>query len=231
MAFPGRSGLTAAWPWGLARPDMMTTTLAPVSVDIGAVQTTRKLCLLVTVVTIGALFALGAPCWSPAVQATIKWVGFGLILICICGRTWCSLYIGGRKTSALVTIGPYSISRNPLYLFSIIGAVGAGAQVGGVSIAILAGIFVWIVHLTAVIQEERLLLAEHADAFRRYVADVPRFLPRLSGWQDVAVLEVRPRSVTTTFVDACFFLAAVPLAALFAYVQAAGYIRVFLTLP
>jgi protein-S-isoprenylcysteine O-methyltransferase Ste14 len=231
MAFPARFGLTAARPWALARPDLMTTTLAPAGVDIGAVQTTRKLCLLLTVATIGVLFMLGAPCWSPPVQATVKWVGFGLILICISGRTWCALYIGGRKTSELVTVGPYSISRNPLYAFSVIGAIGAGAQFGGVSVAILAGIFAWIVHRMVVTQEERLLLAEHGDAFRRYLADVPRFLPRLSRWTDVEVLAVRPRSVATTFVDACFFLSAIPIAALFAYVQAAGYIRVFLTLP
>lgn len=231
MAFPGRSGLTASWPWAVARPDMMATTLAPAVVDIGAVQTTRKLCLLLTAATVGALLMLGAPCWSPPVQAMIRWIGFGLILICISGRTWCALYIGGRKTSELVTIGPYSVSRNPLYSFSIIGAIGTGAQLGGVSVAILAGTFAWLVHTMVVLQEERLLLAAHGDTFRRYLADVPRFLPRLSRWRDVEVLEVRTRGVATTFIDACFFLAAVPIAALFEHLQAAGYIRVLLTLP
>jgi protein-S-isoprenylcysteine O-methyltransferase Ste14 len=215
----------------MARPGITTAPIAPAGVDIGAVQTVRKLCLLLAVASVGALFMLGESCWSPPVQATIKWLGFGLILICISGRTWCALYIGGRKTSELVTIGPYSISRNPLYMFSIIGAIGAGAQFGGVAVTILAGIFAWIVHRIVVTQEERLLLAKHGDAFRSYVADVPRFLPCLSRWKDVEVLAVRPRSVTTTFVDACFFLSAVPLAALFAYAQEADYIRVFLTLP
>jgi len=42
------------------------------------------------------------------------------------GRLWCSLYIGGRKTHELVSAGPYGWCRNPLYLFSLIGALGVG---------------------------------------------------------------------------------------------------------
>ncbi|MGO7726914.1 hypothetical protein ACC713_12320 [Rhizobium johnstonii] len=41
---------------------------------------------------------------------------FGTLLIAfgIIGRIWSTIYIGGRKNSALVTQGPYSITRNPL---------------------------------------------------------------------------------------------------------------------
>lgn len=36
----------------------------------------------------------------------IEWIGVVLIFICIFGRSWCSLYIGGRKKTELVTRGP-----------------------------------------------------------------------------------------------------------------------------
>src|SRR5262249_59580439 len=138
---------------------------------------------------------------------------------------------GGRKPHGLSTAGPYSISRNPLYVFSIIGAVGIGAQFGAVSVAIFAGLCAWLIHILVVRQEERLLLAEHGEVYAKYAAEVPRFLPRFALWKNVDVLEVRPRAVTRTFVDACIFLAAVPVAAAFDLLHHLGLLRVFFRLP
>jgi protein-S-isoprenylcysteine O-methyltransferase Ste14 len=210
---------------------MKMMTLADGSVDIGSVQTIRKIVLLLAVAVLATLFIVGGPQWSDRVENAIEWVGCGLIVVCILGRTWCSLYIGGRKTSRLVTTGPYSVSRNPLYVFSMIGAAGIGAQLGAVSVALLAGVFAWIVHILVVIQEERLMLASHGDAFRDYAARVPRFLPRMSGWKNVELLEVQPRAVVTTFFDACIFLAAIPLAEFFEHFQRTGVIPILLRLP
>src|SRR5215471_2941328 len=205
---------------------MTTTPLASVGVDIGAAQTTRKFHLLLAVATVGALFAFGASRWPERIHERIEWAGLVLIFICIGGRCWCALYIGGRKNSELVTTGPYSITRNPLYVFSILGAIGVGAQFGGISVAVLAGLFAAIIHVSAVSQEERVLLAQHGDIYRQYVARVPRFLPDLLRWKDVDALEVQPRAVVTTFIDACLFLAAVPIAESLEYFQQLGYIHV-----
>lgn len=54
----------------------------------------------------------------------IEGVGAFLIVVAIVGRTWCALYIGGRKLEELVQCGPYSIVRNPLYVFFLFGVVG-----------------------------------------------------------------------------------------------------------
>jgi protein-S-isoprenylcysteine O-methyltransferase Ste14 len=223
--------LTSPQASGKTRPGMKMTTLADGSIDIGSVQTIRKIVFLLGVGVLTALFIVGASRWSINVEDGIEWAGIGLIVIAIVGRTWCSLYIGGRKTSLLVTTGPYSVSRNPLYVFSIIGAIGIGAQLGTISVAVLAGVFAWLVHILVVIQEERLLRASHGEAFRDYAARVPRFWPRLSAWSNVDLLEVRPRNVVITFFDACIFLAAVPLAEVFEYLQHTGVLPVLLRLP
>jgi protein-S-isoprenylcysteine O-methyltransferase Ste14 len=154
----------------MTRPCMKTSTLAPSVDDIAAVQMARKLGLLVTLATFAALFFFCGPRWSSVVHETMRWIGAGLIFVCIMGRTWCSLYIGGRKNHELVTIGPYSVSRNPLYVFSIIGALGIGAQFGAVSVVVLAGVCAWLIHILVVRQEERLLLAEHDEVYARYLA-------------------------------------------------------------
>jgi protein-S-isoprenylcysteine O-methyltransferase Ste14 len=210
---------------------MKPTTLDPPAVDIHSVQMARKLGLLVTLAVFAVLFFFGGPAWSEEVRETINWIGAGLIFICISGRTWCSLYIGGRKNYELVTTGPYSISRNPLYVFSIIGAVGVGAQFGAVSVAILAGACAWLVHILVVRQEERLLLAEQGEAYARYLAEVPRFFPRFSLWKNVDLLEVRTRAFARTFADACIFLGAVPAAAALDLLHNLGLLRVLFRLP
>jgi len=210
---------------------MRFATLATPNVDIGSVQTIRRVCLLLTVAFVAIVFTFSTSRWPYPARAAIEWAGLALLGICIGGRTWCSLYIGGRKTSELVTTGPYSLSRNPLYLFSTIGAVGVGAQLGAVSIAMLAGLFAWAAHVPVMVHEERLLLAAHGERYRSYLARVPRFLPRFSGWQDAELLEIRPHAVIKTFLDACYFLAAVPTVALVEYLQNTGVVRVVLHLP
>jgi len=215
----------------MTRGGMKPTTLAPPAVDIHSVQMARKLGLLVTLAIFVVLFFFGGSRWPSAVHETLRWLGAGLIFVCISGRTWCSLYIGGRKTHELVTTGPYSISRNPLYVFSIIGAIGIGAQFGAVSVAVLAGVCAWLVHILVVRQEERLLLADHGEAYSRYLAEVPRFFPRFSLWRDAEVMEVRTRAFTRTFVDASLFLAAIPVAAAFDLLHDLGLLRVFFRLP
>ena len=52
--------------------------------------------------------------------------GLALVGLATVGRLWCSLYISGYKDAQLVTTGPYSVSRNPLYFFSLLGFAGIG---------------------------------------------------------------------------------------------------------
>ena len=210
---------------------METSALASPRVDIGFVQTVRKLVLLAAIAIVGALCIFTASRWPRPIHETIEWTGLALIFICICGRTWCSLYIGGRKNSEIVAVGPYSVCRNPLYVFSIIGAAGAGAQLGAISTAVICGAFTWLVFWLVALQEERYLLAEHGETYRAYLARVPRFLPRLSQWNNVEVLEVRSSALVTTFLDACFFIAAAPVSEVVEYLQHAGLIHVFLRIP
>ncbi len=209
----------------------METALTSARVDIGFVQTVRKIALVIALAVMGALCAFTASRWSARAHEAIEWAGLGLIFICICGRTWCSLYIGGRKNFEIVSLGPYSVSRNPLYVFSIIGAVGVGAQFGALSTAVVCGVLAWMVFVLVAMQEERYLLAEHGESYREYVARVPRFIPRLSQWRNAELIEVRPRAVVTTFLDACFFVAAIPVAEGLEYLQHAGIIPVLLRVP
>ncbi|RZJ44864.1 MAG: isoprenylcysteine carboxylmethyltransferase family protein, partial [Brevundimonas sp.] len=137
----------------------------PVALSLDIVQRRRKwFAGLVLVVLLGltasvrSVTAFGGD-WHDDVEA----LGLALIIIAIVGRGWCSLYIGGRKKAEIVDRGPYSITRNPLYVFSFIGAFGIGAQTGSLVIGAVFAIATVLVFLRTVGREEA-WLAEHFGA-------------------------------------------------------------------
>lgn len=166
-----------------------------------------------------------------AFYEAIELFGALLIIICIFGRTWCTLYIGGRKKDEIVNVGPYSVTRNPLYIFTLIGAIGAGLQTGSLLVGLLAAIVTGLVFAFVVRREEVYLAAAFPEDFQAYAARVPRFFPRFGGWRDVDELVVKPRLVRQTFLDASLFLAAIPIADLIEWSQQAGYLPILVYLP
>jgi protein-S-isoprenylcysteine O-methyltransferase Ste14 len=200
---------------------------------IHTVQTIRKIVLAIGIAL--GLFVFAATdskhVTGSAMHELIEWIGFVLITMCILGRTWSSLYIGGRKIEELVTVGPYSVMRNPLYFFSILGGAGVGAQSGSVVVALICGVLAYIVFYVVVLQEEKVLLERYGDVYRRFMARVPRFFPKPSLWADESTLTIRPRRVVMTFLDALIFLLAIPIAEGLEHLQDIGTIPVLLTLP
>jgi protein-S-isoprenylcysteine O-methyltransferase Ste14 len=200
---------------------------------IADVQIVRKIVLGVAVLIGVLLFAVTHASRASGTSAheMIEWAGIVAIVACILGRTWCSLYIGGRKIEELVTVGPYSVMRNPLYFFSILGAAGAGAQLGSLVSGFIFGLLAWLVFYLEVLQEERVMAARYGADFAAYMAAVPRFLPNPRLWRDVPMLTVMPPKVVRTFVDAMWFLLAVPVAEGFEQLQSTGVLPVLLRLP
>ena len=94
-------------------------------------------------VVLAAAFMLTQPVFVGRAHELIEMTGIGLVIICIAGRMWSCLYIGSRKNRELVTTGPYSITRNPLYLFSTIGAAGIGLMFGSIAATLGLGLLAY----------------------------------------------------------------------------------------
>jgi protein-S-isoprenylcysteine O-methyltransferase Ste14 len=207
-------------------------TTAPV-LDLGSVQKIRKVAVLVALVALVGLSLVSQSLggvdsrWHETIEA----FGLAAITLSIVGRAWCTLYIGGRKKADVVDRGPYSITRNPLYLFSFIGAFGVGCQSGSLTIgAAFAVAAVLVFHLT-VLKEEAFLEREFGERYRAYKARTPRFWPRFSLWRDAEELTIRPSLFLLTIRDGLVFLLAIPLFELIDAGQAAHWLRVVAHLP
>ena len=84
-----------------------------------------------------------------------------------------------QKNEQLATSGPYAYTRNPLYVGSLVTAVGFAIAARSLWIAlILIAMFVAI--YLPVIHAEESYLAERFPEFAEYARQVPRFVPSLN---------------------------------------------------
>ena len=131
----------------------------------------------------------------------------------------------------MVDLGPYSISRNPLYLFTYVAMFGVGAQSGSLTIGIILALTVAAIFRLVIEREETFLAAEFGSTYEIYRRRVPRFGPRPSVWRDTPVIEVQPRRVIRTLADGFLFFSAWPAFELLEEARHFGWIGTALRLP
>lgn len=191
----------------------------------------RKRLLVVQCLSIAAIGSLlfSRPGWDEAsiLHEVVEMTGFALILVCIFGRLWSILYVGGRKNSELAVSGPYSISRNPLYLFSTIGAFGIGLMFGSIIVAAFLGVCAYAVFGMTTRKEEVFLRGKFGPKFDAYAARTPRFWPKPWLYQDEHQHTFSTQALRSTFFDALYFLAVFPAIEGIEYLQVIGYLPTY----
>jgi hypothetical protein len=125
----------------------------------------------------------------------------------------------GRKNRELVTEGPFSIMRNPLYFFSMLAFVGAGLSFESITLAIAFGAVFFVTHWRTILLEERNLRAIFGPAYDEYIARVPRFLPRPRLYVPATVVTLS----VPVFLRSLFEAGLIPLAFLGAQAVEAGH--------
>ena len=126
--------------------------------------------------------ALRAPPWPPA----IPWFGLGLLILGLGGLAWCFALFArvGRGTpnpirppEALVTIGPYAWTRNPIAMSHAAALIGLSLFLGSISAVTIVLLLAGPVHI-AMLHEERTLETRFGEVYRAYRSSVPRWIPR-----------------------------------------------------
>ncbi len=150
--------------------------------------------------------------------------GIGLLLIALCmlGRFYCTLFIGGRKNEELVTTGPFSVVRNPLYLCSLLGIVGIGVISNQLSVLLVLTVGMVLIYLPLIKQEEAFLQDKFGQAYTRYCNSVSRFIPRSSCYKSPHEISINVKRVHSFLKDALWWLTPVIIIDLIEWSRDAG---------
>ena len=105
-------------------------------------------------------------------------LGLPLALLGEALRLWASGHI--EKTKALATGGPYAHTRNPLYVGSLLMAIGVAAASASPWVALAAAVYFQAFYPSVMREEADFLAKKFGEEFAGWAAAVPLFLPRLA---------------------------------------------------
>lgn len=159
---------------------------------------------------------------------SLELAGYVLITICAIGRIYSTAFIGGLKNENLITWGPYSLCRNPLYFFSLLGAAGIGLM----STSLLAFIIIFagftFIYIGLIRREEEFLKEKFGKTFEEYAQKTPRLLPSFKNYTCPAELAFQPKYLTKSVFDAIWWFVPYPLFEMADYLKETGMIDPFL---
>jgi len=154
-------------------------------------------------------------------------LGVLFVTIAALGRLWSLVYISGYKNKDVIQIGPYSMVRNPLYFFSLIGTLGIGLLSGSIIITILLLLFFVVYYPFVVIAEEKNLENIFGDDYKQYKEKVPRFIPNTNLYYDDKSYNINLNSYKKEFLDAIWFILSIAVFQLIDILNTHGIVPTF----
>lgn len=138
-------------------------------------QIARRIRVPTGFVMAGVFLILAQPNWNTLA------LGSAFVIAGLFIRGFASGHL--QKNEQLATSGPYAYTRNPLYLGSLVMAVGFAVAAKSIWIALLLGTIFVCIYLP-VIRAEESHLAQRFPEFADYARQVPRLIPRARATQD-----------------------------------------------
>jgi protein-S-isoprenylcysteine O-methyltransferase Ste14 len=178
-----------------------------------------------------ALFTTGSFRQDSLTDTLLEMSGLFLLTICSMGRLWALLYISGYKKLELITEGPYSMVRHPLYVFSLIGAIGIGLASENILVLAALVIFYLSYYPLTIFVEEKKLTEKFGQAYLDYIKCTPRFLPKLSLYKSPPQLVVNADIFLKNIAIGMWFIWIYIALNFIEAIQVLGHIPVFLRVP
>ena len=162
------------------------------------------------------------PGWASRSEAP-ELIGFSLIALGVMGRLWATIHVAGRKNWRLVTTGPYSVCRHPLYFFGFL--LGLGIIVAFESLLLLIPFVAFYLgcYGISMVKEERVLAERFSAEYKSYRRTVPWFLPAFwkyrPGGDTEGKLWVNERIVDKVLFQSAALMLIIPLAEVIEYLR------------
>ncbi|MBY2912533.1 methyltransferase family protein [Rhizobium leguminosarum] len=156
-------------------------------------------------------------------------IGTLLVAFGVIGRVWSIIYVGGLKNSELVTEGPYSVTRNPLYLFSLFAISGVCLVFGSLVATATFTLLAYLVFRYAAKREALYLSHLFGERYAEYARRTPFFWPDLSMFRWGQVHAISRNALLVTTRDALFIFAMIPLSELVEYLRESGFLPMAIT--
>jgi protein-S-isoprenylcysteine O-methyltransferase Ste14 len=124
---------------------------------------------------------------APPVSRAMFWIGAAGVAGGELLRLWGVSHIGvvsrtrSDRLGPLIDTGPFARVRNPLYVGNVLLWVGFALSAGLAWLAPIFAVLLGLEYHAIVRWEERLLESRMGDAYRRYMARVPRWVPAVTG--------------------------------------------------
>lgn len=169
--------------------------------------------------------------YESTIHEFTDFLGYLLIAICALGRLYSTAFLGGHKNENLITYGAFSVVRNPLYFFSLLGMIGIALISGHVLIMIGVPIIFIIMYHYLISREEEFLLKTFGQPYQDYIDSTPRLIPNLSLYNAPESVEVVPKYLNKAFKDAIWWFAAFPLFEVAEYLHESNLIPPLFVMP
>lgn len=138
----------------------------------------------------------------------ITTIGLVLVAACALGRVYATAFLGGLKNKQLVDYGPFSVVRNPLYVFSLLGVLGLSLVSLRWEVILFAPVAFTVLYYFLIRREEKFLKRAFGEAYTAYAKRVPRLVPNFKLYSCPETVEMRPKLLKNAALDAIWWLIA-----------------------
>ncbi len=141
----------------------------------------------------------------------LDFIGYLLITTCALGRVYTTAFLGGHKNTELITYGPFSMVRNPLYIFSWLGVLGISLASMRPAIMIIAPLFIGIIYYLLIRREEKFLRGKFGKNYTIYENTTPRVIPDFRLYKSPDYVPMSPDRLLSSVRDAIWWFLPLPI--------------------